>query len=65
MNLEVYDETKLRQIVKEAVRDALEEELLKLRLLLAPYISDEEQEEIEKSYGEPSKEVARTLILEE
>jgi hypothetical protein len=65
MNLEVYDESKLRQIVKEAVRDALEEELFKLRLLLAPYISDEEQEEIEKSYGEPSKDVARSLILEE
>jgi len=65
MNLEVYNETKLRQIVKEAVRDALEEELLKLRLLLAPYISDEEQEEIEDSYGEPSKDVARSLIFEE
>jgi len=65
MNLEVYDEAKLREIVKEAVRDALEEELLKLRLLLAPYISDEEQEEIEKSFGEPSKDVSRSLILEE
>lgn len=65
MNLEVYDEAKLRQIVKEAVRDALEEELLKMRLLLAPYISDEEQEEIEKHYGEPSKDVSRSLILEE
>jgi len=65
MNLEVYNETKLRQIVKEAVRDALEEELLKLRLLLAPYISDEEQEEIEKSYGEPSNDVSRSLVLED
>jgi len=65
MDLKVYDEAKLRQIVKEAVRDALEEELLKMRLLLAPYISDEEQQEIEKSYGEPSKDVSRSLILEE
>jgi hypothetical protein len=65
MKLEVSDEAKLRQIVKEAVRDALEEEILKLRLLFAPYVSDEEQQEIEKSYGKPSKEVARTLILEE
>jgi hypothetical protein len=65
MKLEVNDEAKLRQIVKEAVRDALEEEILKLRLLFAPYVSDEEQQEIEKSYGKPSKEVARTLILEE
>ena len=65
MKLEINDEAKLRQIVKESVRDALEEEILKLRLLLAPYVSDKEQEEIEKSYGEPSKEVVKTLILEE
>ena len=47
MNLEVNDESKLRQILREAVRDALEEELLKLRLLLALYRSDEELEETE------------------
>jgi len=34
-------------------------------LLLGPYISDEEQQEIEKSYGEPSEDVSRSLILEE
>jgi hypothetical protein len=65
MNLQVYDEAKLRQIIKEAVRDALEEELLKMRLLLAPYISDQEQDEIEKTFGQPSKDVSRSLILEE
>ena len=36
-----------------------------MRLLFAPYVSDEEQKEIEKSYGKPSKEIARTLVLEE
>ena len=33
--------------------------------LPAPYVSDEEQGEIERLYDEPSKEVARTLILKE
>lgn len=65
MEVEISNENKLRQIVKEAVTDSLEEEIVKLRLLLTPYISDEEQEEIEKNYGEPSKEVSRTLILGE
>jgi len=59
------DETKLKEIVKEAVKDALEDEIMKMRLLFAPYVSDEEQKEIEKSYGKPSKEIARTLVLEE
>jgi hypothetical protein len=51
--------------VKEAVKDALEDEIMKMRLLFAPYVSDEEQKEIERSYGKPLKEPARTLILEE
>ena len=65
MKFEIVDETKLRNIMKEAVRDVLEEETMKLRLLFMPYISNEEQKEIEESYGEPSKEVVRTLILKE
>ena len=63
--LRTYDEQKLKDIIKEAVRDVLEDELMKMRLLLAPYVSDEEQKEIEESYGEPSKEVVRALRLEE
>ena len=65
MKLEVRNEIELRQLVKEAVRDALEEEILKLRFLVAPYVSDEEQGETERLYDEPSKDVARTLILKE
>lgn len=63
--LQTYDEEKLKDIIKEAVRDVLEDELMKMRLLLAPYVSDEEQKEIEESYGEPSKEGVRALRLEE
>ncbi|MFZ6016334.1 MAG: hypothetical protein ACOYU0_01720 [Nitrospirota bacterium] len=62
--MQVYDEDKLKDIIKEAVRDVLEDELMKIRLLLAPYVSDAEQKEIEENYGEPSKEVARVLTLE-
>jgi hypothetical protein len=65
MSLKIADEAKLKEIVKDAVRDVLEDEIMKMRLLFAPYVSDEEQREIEKSYGKPSKEVARTLVLEE
>jgi hypothetical protein len=64
MKFEIADETRLKDIIREAVRDVLEEEMTKLRLLLTPYVSDEEQKEVEGSYRKPSKEVARTLILE-
>lgn len=63
--IQIYDEEKLKTLIKEAIRDVLEEELMKIRLLLSTYISDEEQEEIEKLYGKPCKETARILTLEE
>lgn len=65
MTLKVVDETKLREIVKEAVKDAIDDEIMRIRLLFAPYVSDEEQKEIERSYGKPSKGTAKTFILEE
>ncbi len=65
MKIDAINEVKLKNIIKDAVRDVLEEEMIKLRLLFAPYISDEEQREIEENYRQPSKDVARTLTLEE
>jgi len=65
MNLEQMDETKLRSLIRETVKDVLEEELMKLRLLLAPAISENEQLEIEEAYGEPTREMGRTLSLRE
>ena len=65
MKVEIADENRLKDLIREAVRDVLEEEVMKVKLLLTPYVSDEEQREIEESYGQPSKEVARTLVLGE
>jgi translation elongation factor EF-Ts len=65
MNLEAISENKFKKIVKDAVRDVLEKEMAKLRLLIAPYISDEEQKEIEASYKKPSKRTGKTLLLQE
>jgi hypothetical protein len=65
MNVEMIQEAKLKEIVREAVRDAIAEEFGKLRLAIAPYISDEEQREIEEIYTKPSKKAVRTLLLSE
>ena len=65
MNLEPLDELRLKNLVKEAVRDVFEEEMMKLRLLLAPEISEEEQLEINEAYGQPSTEIGRKLSLQE
>lgn len=65
MNLETISENKFKKIIRDAVKDAIEEEMAKLRLLVAPYISDEEQKDIEKAYKAPSKQAGKTLSLQD
>ena len=47
-------EDKLRTIIREEISGLIKEEFMKLRLMLIPEISPEEQEEIEELYGEPT-----------
>lgn len=51
-------EQKLKMLIKQSVQEGLSTELMKLRAMLLPFVSDEEQEDIEKLYGEPSREKA-------
>jgi hypothetical protein len=48
-------EKKLKGIIKESVREALQSELMQLRALFLPEVSNEEQNDIEKRYGKPSR----------
>lgn len=43
----------LKALIKESLREVLREERLNLCQLLMPYVSDEEQSEIEASLGSP------------
>jgi hypothetical protein len=65
MNLETLTENKFKKIVKDAVKDVMKEEMAKLHLLIAPYISYEEQQEIERTYQKPSKQTGKTVLLQE
>ncbi|PIQ44770.1 MAG: hypothetical protein COW04_11260 [Deltaproteobacteria bacterium CG12_big_fil_rev_8_21_14_0_65_43_10] len=49
----------LKTIIKESVKEALEEELAKLRLMFFPEVSDKELHEIISRYGKPEKKSAR------
>lgn len=53
----------LKNVVKESVREVINQELIKLRALLLPYVSPREQREIESLYGKPSRKVAKTLEI--
>jgi len=60
------DETALYKLIKRAVRDGLQEEVLRLRLEGLPFVSEKEMQDIEKSYGKPRirKSVGRTESAE-
>lgn len=54
----------LAKLIKQAVKESMAIEFMKLRTSLIPYVSDEEQKDIENLYGKPSTEIAYTTELE-
>ena len=55
MQFGIANENRLKDIIREAVREVLEEEVMKIKLLLTPYVSDEGQREIEESWGDENQ----------
>lgn len=45
----------LKALIKETMREVLKEERLHLCQILIPYVSDEEQSELEAEFGVPSE----------
>lgn len=52
---------KLKTMIKESVREVLEQESTKFRALLLPFVSEKEQKDIEKRYGKPSRKSAKSF----
>ena len=46
--------SELKVLIKESVREVLREERLLLCQILMPYVSDDEQAEIDADFGSPS-----------
>ena len=58
-------EEQLRVIIREEISEVIKKEFIKLRLMLIPEISPEEQKEIENLYGEPTFDEAEVVELED
>jgi hypothetical protein len=54
---------KLKNLIKESLKEVLEVELMKLRADLMPYVSEREQKEIEKLYRKPARKVAKSIKI--
>ena len=54
----------LKNVVKESVREVLDQELMKLRSLLLSYVSEKDQKDIERLYGKPERKVSKSRKVE-
>ena len=53
----------LKTIVKESIREILEQESMKFRALFMPLVSRKEQRDIEKRYGKPSRKITKSTEI--
>ncbi len=61
--VEKISEKKLKSLIKESVKEVLEAELMKVRALGLLEVSKEEQKDIEKRYGKPSRKKVKSYSL--
>jgi len=64
MNTITIQKRELKSIVKESIREILEQESMKFRAILTPLVSPAEQKDIEKHYGKPTRKSAKSLDIE-
>ncbi len=55
---------KLKTIIKESVKEALEEEIAKMRLMFLPDVSSKEMHDIVSRYGKPEKKSVRKETID-
>jgi hypothetical protein len=56
--------SELKSLIEESVREVVSQEFMKFYSLLVPYVSDEEQKDIESQYGIPTREIGKTIEIE-
>lgn len=62
--MQVANREKLKTIIKESVKEALEEELISMRLMFFSEVSDKEMRDITGRYEKPVKKSAHTEKLD-
>jgi hypothetical protein len=54
----------LKILIKESVKEVLEQEIMKLRALMLPYVSKAEQKDIERRYKKPLRRPIKRIEIE-
>lgn len=53
-----------KSVIRESIREALASELVRIRAAFLPFVSDNEQKDIERRYGKPTRKVAKSFIVQ-
>lgn len=56
------EKQELKALIKETMREVIQEERANLCQILIPYVSDEEQQELKAEFGIPSVEKEEELV---
>lgn len=64
MNNITLHKKELKMLVRDSVREALTEQLMEMRAIIVPFVSQKEQKDIAKLYKRPSHMVAKTVEIE-
>ena len=51
-----------KSVIRESIREALASELTQIRAALLPFVSDNEQKDVERRYGKPTRKTSRSYI---
>ena len=54
----------LRAMIKKVLQEVLNQELMKLRALLLPFVSQKEQRDIERRYKKPVRHAVKSVEIE-
>jgi hypothetical protein len=54
----------LKILIKESVKEVLEQEMMRLRALMLPYVSKAEQKDIERRYKKPLRRSIKRIEIE-
>jgi hypothetical protein len=54
----------LKTLIKESVKEVLEQEMMRLRALMLPYVSKAEQKDIERRYKKPVLQAVKRINFE-
>lgn len=63
MNTITIPKKELKYFIKESVREIFEQESLKFRALFISAVSKNEQKDIEKRYGSPSRKAVKSIEI--